>query len=554
MYPIACPAGGGSDPKGRDSAVGWTSKNSNFWLLGGQGFIFPGSYDVPFNDLWEFNASTSTWAKISGCSGASVDWGDCSYAGVYGSLGTPATGNMPGGRFSSVGWTDKSGNLWLFGGQGYDSANNVGVLNDLWELNPVTHEWAWMGGTKALNACGTTTGGQPKYCPAGGTYGVLGVPAAGNTPGSRTGAVGWTDESGNLWLFGGYGYDSAVNEGFLNDLWEFSPLTGWWTWMGGSSTVPQSCAQANRCGEPGVYGILTTAAASNFPGARSGAAGWTDGSGNLWLSEGNGYDSAGVLGVLNDVWEYAPFAPMATITPPSFSPAPGTFTSVQKVTISDAIAGAVINYTTDGTTPTTSSSVYSGAITVSTSQTIEAIATVGGSLSSAITTAAYVINLPPGFTLGASPASVTFASGGQGAVNLTVTPQNGFNSTVNFACSGMAAGGTCSFSPATVKPSGSAVSTQLTVSMTRQSSASRRGDEPFLRGTCLAMAVLLLSFRRARAVRLWLLLFVVGIGLGLLNGCGGGGSATRLPVTSTITVSASSGSLQQTVAVTVTVN
>ena len=68
-----------------------------------------------------------------------------------------------------------------------------------------------------------------------------------------------------------------------------------------------------------------------------------------------------------------------TITPPaatpSFSVAPGTYASAQTVTISDATAGATIYYTTNGTTPTTSSSQYSGAITVSSTETLEAIAT-----------------------------------------------------------------------------------------------------------------------------------------------------------------------------------
>ncbi len=50
-----------------------------------------------------------------------------------------------------------------------------------------------------------------------------------NTPGSRSGAAGWRDASGNLWLFGGFGYDSTGQIGVLNDLLEFVPSAHTWT-------------------------------------------------------------------------------------------------------------------------------------------------------------------------------------------------------------------------------------------------------------------------------------------------------------------------------------
>ena len=79
---------------------------------------------------------------------------------------------------------------------------------------------------------------------------------------------------------------------------------------------------------------------------------------------------------------------------PTFSPAPGTYTSVQTVTISDATPGATIYYTTDGTTPTTGSTKYTGVITVSSTETINAIAVVSGLSNSAVATGVYTLNLP----------------------------------------------------------------------------------------------------------------------------------------------------------------
>ena len=82
---------------------------------------------------------------------------------------------------------------------------------------------------------------------------------------------------------------------------------------------------------------------------------------------------------------------------PKFSLKAGTCLGSQSVTITDATPGVTIYYTTDGSTPTASSTKYTGPITVSTTETLEAIAIESGYANSAVTTAKYtVITAPAG--------------------------------------------------------------------------------------------------------------------------------------------------------------
>jgi len=273
-------ARGGS---GGGASVSWTDSSGNFWLFGGWGYDSTGTEGY-LNDLWEFNATAKTWTWAGGS-------GTANAVGVYGTQGVAAANNVPGARSYSVGWTDSSGNFWLYGGEGNGPNGAVDFdLSDLWEFKPTTKEWTWVSGT--------TTGGVVP------DYGTQGVASVSNTPGGRDSAVGWADSSGNLWLIGGFDYDSASGANgtndYLNDLWEFSPTTKEWTWVGGSDTGNAT----------GVYGTLGTPSASNVPGARGSqgvALTWTDSSGNFWLFGGDGYGASGTSdSLLNDLWRFQP--------------------------------------------------------------------------------------------------------------------------------------------------------------------------------------------------------------------------------------------------------
>ncbi len=81
-----------------------------------------------------------------------------------------------------------------------------------------------------------------------------------------------------------------------------------------------------------------------------------------------------------------------TAATPVFTPGTGTYSVAQAVVISTTTPGATIHYTSDGSTPTTGSTVYSAAVPVSTSATLKAIATAPGYATSAVGTASYTIN------------------------------------------------------------------------------------------------------------------------------------------------------------------
>lgn len=85
---------------------------------------------------------------------------------------------------------------------------------------------------------------------------------------------------------------------------------------------------------------------------------------------------------------YTLVAPGAAATP-TFSPAGQTYTNLIQVTIADATPGAIIYYTNDGSTPTTGSTVYTGVLTLNSTQTLKAIATASGFTTSAVGSATY---------------------------------------------------------------------------------------------------------------------------------------------------------------------
>jgi hypothetical protein len=287
-------------PGARYGAAGWTDKNGNLWLFGGDGWELtgnatPDTLNAAMNDLWvcvPLFPDYCQWQLQGAYDPTVVNTVPATTVGKQiianaqheaqrGAYVSPGSAGTPAARLGAATWTDTAGNLWLFGGS--DGAN---YRNDLWEFNAsalspdftaTAGQWTWVSGSSAVDQNGI-------YPPTANPY-----------PGARTNAVSWTDASGNFWLFGGFGKDGAGTLGFLNDLWEYSG--GIWTFVSGSSLANQV----------GIYGSPGVASGTNAPGGRQEAVGWADAAGNLWLFGGEGEDANNpptANGILDDLWVF----------------------------------------------------------------------------------------------------------------------------------------------------------------------------------------------------------------------------------------------------------
>lgn len=181
---------------------------------------------------------------------------------------TPTLGQTgyPGARSGALHWTDKAGNLWLYGGRSGGASNRA----DFWKYSPTLETWTYMGGDAT---------GAPAVYPAQ-------VDQPGH-PGERSNAVCWVDPKGNLNLFGGRGRAAnsggVVVGGLVNDLWCYEIASDRWVWKGGGQLV----SGAGQYGSIGQTGL---------PRARV-SAGYTVVGNHLYL-----YGGSTVTQTLHDFW------------------------------------------------------------------------------------------------------------------------------------------------------------------------------------------------------------------------------------------------------------
>ena len=180
-------------------------------------------------------------------------------------------------------------------------------------------------------------------------------------------------------------------------IWHIAPFAEtYWTiynsaenkYAGGTSTKNQAAMLSTI----DIYATWTITGSSTYQFENFGRSQASSDNGNKWLRNNgtNGFAcyASGTGGALT-LYKLDDGTPSA----PTFSPAGGSFLEAQSVTLS-AEDGAEIYYTTDGTTtPTSSSTHYTGAIPVSSTTTIKAVA-IKNDKSSSVASATYTITTP----------------------------------------------------------------------------------------------------------------------------------------------------------------
>jgi arabinogalactan endo-1,4-beta-galactosidase len=159
----------------------------------------------------------------------------------------------------------------------------------------------------------------------------------------------------------------------------------------------------------------------------------------------------------------------------------------------------------------------------------------------------------PNFSISLSPASATVAGGSSASSTVRITPANGFSAATTLACSGLPSFTSCTFSPASVTPNGSAATSTLNIATNAQTATlgyerPTRGRSRGI-GLWAALTILLLPFnrkRRAYGLRVGGSILVGILFLQGFLGCAGTSNGLITPQgTYTVTVTATSGTLSQ---------
>jgi sugar lactone lactonase YvrE len=409
------------------SGVGGPALSATFAGLSGVAVDKPGNLyvsDSPNNVIWMISASTGTASIYAGT-------GTASFTGDGGAA-AKATLNYPRGLEF-----DSAGNLYIA-----DSNNNVirkvtastGVISTvaggsnngtIGDGGPATSAYLRGPATIAFDGSGNlfiadTYNYRIRQVSA--TTGIITTVAGNGTntnsgDGSSATSAGLTepdslavDSAGNIYV--GSSNSARVRKvtgasGQINTLAGYKDLPGD-TGDGGPATSAEisprsltldSAGNLYIANWPGEIremnlstGLITRVAGIGYLGysGDGGAAAVAE----ILASGQMAFDGAGNLYFADGLYRIRKVTLTAqTAATPAFSVPAGTYSTAQSVALTDSTPNATIYYTTDGSTPSISSTAYATPITVSSSETINAIAIASGYNPSAVASAAYVVNV-----------------------------------------------------------------------------------------------------------------------------------------------------------------
>jgi hypothetical protein len=291
--------------------------------------------------------------------------------------------------------------------------------------------------------------------------------------------------------------------------------------------------------------------------------------GTLWPTDTTDYSIA-TASVTVTVTQATPADVMVSSANPAFVSNPVSFTATVGSTAGTP-TGTVSFY--DGTTLLGSGILSAGTGTFSSSALMAGAhsitAVYSGDSNFVTVTSGVLTEAIENFTV-APPTGGTTATaqpGGQATYTLDVAPANGttFAGPITFSVTGLPAGATAAFTPATIPAGAEATNVTLTVTLPNTTAVVPVGKP--LGGEMLpvALGLILLPIagrlrRGSRRLRgtAWLILLAGAVALAGLTSCGGsggggGGGSTPQPQNYTLTITATSGSLSNTTAVTLTV-
>jgi uncharacterized repeat protein (TIGR03803 family) len=339
----------------------------------------------------------------------------------------------------------------------------------------------------------------------------------------------------------------------------------------GDCTISSGIVGSESVGCGSVFGVAATGGATVLHSFTGTGLDWApkaslapDPSGNLFGTTTQGGVAGGECGDFGCgvVFKLSANVNLPGAAAPTFSPPGGSYNSVQSVTISDATVNSAIYYTTDGSTPTTFSTRYSGAITVNASETIQAIAVAPDFSNSSVVSADFTISTSD-FSLTPAATNLTVASGGQATDVISIAPQDGaFANPIQLTCgvAGPSPAPTCSLNTSSVTLGAKVATATLTITAPTSSAAQLPSPSQQVQPGAFAYAVWPpLAFvlaavggskkriRGSGALGGSLLLLLV-----LQSACGGGGSPTIGQTSYQVTVTAASGAIRHTTQVGVT--